>query len=101
MSIFSRAPARILGRRAVPWLLVLDLAREGHSHWQGQLTPKERSRLVTLVKKSKGRPSTLPAGEQAELRALGTKLDLKELGKRAAMTGVGFKASRRGGRRRR
>lgn len=84
----------------MPWLLVLDLAREGHSHWQGQLTPKERSRLVGLLKQSKGRPSVLSVAEQAELRALGTKLDVKALGKRAAMTGVGFKASRRGRKRR-
>ncbi|MDO9408442.1 hypothetical protein [Patulibacter sp.] len=100
MSLISRTPARILGRRAVPWLLVLDLAREGHAHWQAQLTPKERSRMFELLKASKGRPSALGPKEQAELKALGTKLDVKALGKRAAMTGVGVRAARKKNRKR-
>lgn len=95
MSPFRRTPARLLGRRAVPWLLVLDLAREGHAHWQSQLTPKERQRMLTLLKTSKGRPAALPPREQAELKALGAKLDIKALGKRAAMTGVGLRAARK------
>ncbi|CAB4907255.1 unannotated protein [freshwater metagenome] len=95
MSLLRRTPARLLGRRAVPWLLVLDLAREGHAHWQSQLTPRERTRLLELLRTSKGRPSALGPKEQAELKALGTKLDVKALGKRAAMTGVGVRAARK------
>jgi hypothetical protein len=101
MSLLRRTPARLLGRRAVPWLLVLDLAREGHAHWQEQLTPKERTRLLTLLRTSKGRPGALTPREQAELKALGQKLDLTALGKRAAMTGVGLRAAGRKDRRRR
>jgi len=101
MSLIRRTPARILGRRAVPWLLVLDLAREGHAHWQAQLTPKERTRLLTLLKASKGRPAALTPKEQTELKALGAKLDLGALGKRAAMTGVGLRAARKSNRKRR
>jgi hypothetical protein len=101
MSLLRRTPARLLGRRAVPWLLVLDLAREGHAHWQAQLTPRERSRMLELLKASKGRPAALAPKEQAELKALGTKLDVKALGKRAAMTGVGLRAARKQNRRRR
>lgn len=99
MSIFRRTPARLLGRRAVPWLLVLDLLREGHAHWQAQLTPKERTRLIGLLKDSKGVPTRLPAKEQAEFRTLAAKLDLKALGSRAAITTVGLRASRKGKRR--
>lgn len=101
MSILRRTPARIVGRRAVPWLLVLDLAREGHAHWQAQLTPAERSRMVALLKASKGRPAALTPNEQAELKALGAKLDVKALGKRAAMTGVGVRAARKSAKKRR
>lgn len=95
MSLIGRTPARILGKRAVPWLLVLDFAREGHAHWQEQLTATERRRLVTLAKASKGRLANLTPAEQAELKALTAKLDVKALGKRAAMTGVGIRASNR------
>lgn len=101
MSLIRRTPARLLGRRAVPWLLVLDLAREGHAHWQTQLTPRERSRMFELLKASKGRPAALTPKDQAELKALGAKLDVKALGKRAAMTGVGFRAARKSNRKRR
>jgi hypothetical protein len=96
MSLIRRTPARFLGRRAVPWLLVLELLREGHAHWQDQLTPRERTRLIGLLKQSKGRPGALTPNEQAEFRALATKLDVKALGRRAAMTGAGLGGSRRG-----
>lgn len=101
MSLIRRTPARVLGKRAVPWLLVLDFAREGHAHWQAQLTPAERARLLTLLKASKGRPAALAPKEQAELKALGAKLDIKALGKRAAMTGVGLRAARKKSKKRR
>jgi hypothetical protein len=94
MSLLRRAPARIAGRRVVPWLLVLDLLREGHAHWQEQLTKQERSRLIGLLKASKGVPTRLSAKEQAEVRALAAKLDLTALGKRAAIAGVGLRAGR-------
>lgn len=99
MSILRRTPARIVGRRAVPWLLVLDLAREANAHWKEQLTPKERSRALALAKASKGRPGSLTAKEQAELKALVSKLDVTALGKRAAVAGVGIRAARKRGRR--
>ncbi|WP_026912762.1 hypothetical protein [Patulibacter minatonensis] len=95
MSLLRRAPARIAGRRVLPWLVVLDLLREGQAHWQEQLTKRERSRLIGLLKDSKGVPSRLTAKDQAEFRALTAKLDLVALGKRAAVAGVGLRAARK------
>lgn len=101
MSLIRRTPARVLGKRAVPWLLVLDFAREGHAHWQEQLTPAERRRLIDLAKASRGRLGSLTPKEQAEIKALTSKLDVKALGTRAAMAGVGLRAARKQGRKRR
>lgn len=88
MGLLRRAPA-VAGRRAIPWLLALELLRQGQEHWKQQLSPRERRRAIELLKTSKGRPGALSAREQAELRELVGKLDLKGFGTRAALTTAG------------
>jgi len=100
MGLLRRRSARGASRRVVPWLLILDLLRESRDHWNSQLTARERQRLTALLKESKGVPSRLGAREQRELKELASKLDLKQLGKRAAVTAAGAKLTGRGGRRR-
>jgi hypothetical protein len=94
MGLLRRAPV-VAGRRAVPWLLVLELLRQGQEHWKQQLSPRERSRAIALIKASKGRPGALSAREQQELRELATKLDLKGFGTRAALSTAGRRVGRR------
>jgi hypothetical protein len=60
--------------RAMPWLLVFELAMTARKHWK-RLDPKDRSRLAELLKKSQGRPNRLSPKERAEVRELVAKLE--------------------------
>ncbi len=90
MSLFSRTPAPLIGRKIVPWLVLLEVLRQSYAHYQEQLTAKERKRLTELLMHSHGRPSVLSARERDELRQLASKLDIVGLGKRAALSAAGF-----------
>lgn len=90
MSLFSRTPARVAGRKVLPWLILLEVLRQSYAHWQEQLTPKERKRLGELLRHSHGRPSALSPRERKELNELASKLDVIALGKRAALSAAGF-----------
>ena len=56
---------RLPAKRLVPWFVVFEVLRAGKEHWD-QLDPKDRTRLVELMRKSKGRASNLDAGERTE-----------------------------------
>ena len=60
--------------RAMPWLMVLQLAMTLRRHWK-YLTPGERTKLASLIKKSQGSPGKLTAHERAEVRLLVRKLE--------------------------
>jgi hypothetical protein len=81
--------------RAVPWIVVFELAVTLRKHWK-RLTPPERTQLSTLLKKSQGRPNRLTPRERAEVRQLVTKLEPAALAK--SMLPIGRKAAK--GRRR-
>lgn len=100
MSILRRTPARLVTRRAIPWIVALDVAREARRHWTAQLSGRESRRLVELARRSRGRPSSLSVREQRELRRLVDQLDLKALGRHVAVVAVAGRAehSRRRGR---
>jgi hypothetical protein len=90
MGLFSRSPARVAGRKVLPWLILLEVLRQSYAHLQEQLTPKERQRLGELLRHSHGRPSALSPRERQELQELASKLDVVALGKRAALSAAGF-----------
>jgi hypothetical protein len=81
--------------RAVPWIVVFELAVTVRKHWK-RLTPPERAQLGNLLKKSQGRPNRLTPRERAEVRRLVTKLEPAALAK--SMLPIGRKATK--GRRR-
>jgi hypothetical protein len=60
--------------RAMPWVMVLQLAMTLRRHWK-YLTPGERGRLASLIKKSQGSPAKLTPMERAEVRMLVRKLE--------------------------
>jgi hypothetical protein len=74
----------VLGRlarlRAVPWLLLFEVARGLHSHIMDALTPAERRRVAQILRRSKGNPANVTPRERQELRRLAGKLDLRRLG---------------------
>ncbi len=90
MSLFSRTPARVAGRKVLPWLILLEVLRQTYAHLQEQLSPKERARLGELLRHSHGRPSALSPRERRELQDLASKLDVIALGKRAALSAAGL-----------
>lgn len=90
MSLISRTPTRLVGRKLVPWLVLYEVLRQTYAHWQEQLSPKERRRLTELLKNSRGRPGNLSRRERQEVRDLAAKLDLVALGKRASFSAVGL-----------
>ena len=81
--------------RAVPWLLVFEVARGVRSHVMDTLTPRERRRVTEMLRKSRGRPGNLTKAEREELRRLAGKLDPKGLARDLAPRVV---AGRRRGR---
>ncbi|MCK9249857.1 MAG: hypothetical protein M0P31_12910 [Solirubrobacteraceae bacterium] len=78
-----------VGRRALPLLLLADLLRESHAHWQEQLDPADRARLTALLRLSRGRPANLTARQRAEVVELTRRLDLPGLARRGAWTAAG------------
>jgi hypothetical protein len=81
-----------LFRRAVPWLIVYEMARAAKDHWD-RLDPHDRNRLAELMRRSKGLPQNLTPSERDELRQLVHRLQLVRLG--AALGGAAI-AGRRG-----
>ena len=77
MASTKQAASRL---KAVPWAV---LARAGvvmGKRWTA-LSAKERARLASLVRGSRGRPRNLSARERNELRKLVRKLDLRGAGR--------------------
>ena len=70
--------------RAVPWLLLFEVARGLHSHIMDTLSPAERRRVTQILRKSKGNPANVTPREREDLRRLAGKLDLKRFGQDVA-----------------
>jgi hypothetical protein len=70
--------------RAIPWLLVFEVARSVQSHIMDTLSPAERRRVTQILRKSKGNPQNVTPREREELRRMAGKLDLKRLGQDVA-----------------
>jgi hypothetical protein len=99
---FGNTAAR--GRWLSRGLLLLTLAEVAvlvKEHLD-RLTPKERQRLVEIVKDSKGRPANVSERQRAEIKAMIDKIGPAELAKGVAgraTGGFGAKGRRFGGRR--
>jgi len=65
--------------RAVPWLLLFEVARGVQSHVMETLSPADRRRVAEILRTSKGNPQKVTPRERAELRRIAGKLDLKRL----------------------
>ena len=67
--------------KAVPWKVVLEVATVVVNRFRDDVPPKERRRMTTLVRKSKGDPRRLTAAERHELLDLLKRLDVQRLGR--------------------
>jgi hypothetical protein len=69
------------GRKAVPWMLILESATILRTHW-GRLDDQDRRELSRIVKKSHGRPDHLTKNERSELLRIVRRLDLITAGRK-------------------
>ena len=82
------------GRKAVPWLLLLEAATTLRTHW-GRLDDRDRHELARIVKKSGGRPNNLTKNERSELVRIVRRLDLITAGRKLMPFHGGVPRSRR------
>lgn len=76
--------------RALPWLLLFELAFTLSQYWV-RLPKKDREELMRLLKKSKGLPHNLHEWERAEFRRIVVALDLKSAARQVAPLGRKFR----------
>jgi hypothetical protein len=74
----TRSRKELLG--ALPWATLLQ-AGLVVSRRMGELSKKDRARLATLVRESRGRPGALGEKERAELAKLLKKIDVRAMGR--------------------
>ncbi len=79
--------------RAMPWVMVLELAVTLRKHWK-RLDADERVELATLVKKSQGRPSRLSAKERTTVRRRVAKLEPAQIARSVVPIGRRAKKAR-------
>ena len=78
------------------WLLAAgEVLVAARNHVTDRLTPKERQRVLEIVRSSKGRPSNLSDRERGELRALIGKVEPAELAKKVATSPFAGRLRRR------
>jgi len=78
------------------WLLAAgEVVLAVRNHVTDRLTPRERRRMVEIVRTSKGRPSNLSDGERKELRELLGKVEATDLAKKVATSPFAGRVRRR------
>lgn len=73
-----RVPSNV---RSIPWRLVLEVATLVVNRFRDDVPPKERRRLTTIVRKSKGDPRRLTPAERRELLDILQHVDVRKLGR--------------------
>jgi hypothetical protein len=86
---------RLARLRAIPWLLLFEVARSVHSHVMDTLSPAERRRVSQILRNSKGNPTNVTPREREELRRLAGKLDLRRFGQDVAPRVIASRKRRR------
>jgi hypothetical protein len=82
------------GRKAVPWMVLLQSAMVLRDHW-GRLDDRDRRELSRIVKKSHGSPRNLSKNERSELVRIVRRLDLVTAGRKLMPFHGGLPRSRR------
>lgn len=63
-------------RRRVPWLLLFEAARLAHGHLMEVTSPEDRATLAAMVRRTHGNPRALTDRDKADLKRIGSKLEL-------------------------
>jgi hypothetical protein len=84
-----------MGRmRALPWLLLYELATVAHAQWQ-DLPAGDRDKLTRLAVKSRGLPTNLTARERAEVKRILGRVDVQHIVRQLVPTAIARRARRR------
>ncbi|MDQ3742553.1 MAG: hypothetical protein M3320_01800 [Actinomycetota bacterium] len=70
--------------RAIPWARVFAVARVVLDRFADDIPKKDRTRLATLLRKSKGDPRRLTAAERREIVRIIRQVDVAKLGRDVA-----------------
>ena len=70
--------------RALPWGRILAVARVVLERFSEDIPKKERQRLTTLLRKSKGDPRKLTVAERREVVGIVRQVDVAKLGREVA-----------------
>ena len=62
--------------RALPWLALLDVARTTKAHLDEHLSEKDRKRVATIAKRTKGDVRKLTEREKADLKQIARDLNI-------------------------
>jgi hypothetical protein len=85
---------RLPGYKAVPWLLLLEVATVLRAHW-ALLDDRDRRELSRIVRKSHGDPRRLSKRERSELLRIMRRLDLLTAGRKLMPLRGGLRKHRR------
>jgi enhancing lycopene biosynthesis protein 2 len=78
------------------WLLAAsEVVMAVKNHVTDRLTPRERNRIVEILRSSKGRPSNLSDRERRELQGLLAKVEPRDLAKKVATSPLAGRLRRR------
>ncbi len=67
--------------RALPWARILGIARVVLERFSEDIPKKDRNRLATLLRKSKGDPRRLTVAERREIVRIVRQVDVLKLGR--------------------
>ena len=70
--------------RALPWGRIFAVARVVLERFSEDISKKERQRLATLLRKSKGDPRKLTTPERREIVSIVRQVDVAKLGREVA-----------------
>jgi hypothetical protein len=78
------------------WLLAAaEVVMAVRNHVTDRLTPRERNRIVEILRTSKGRPSNLSDRERKDLQALLAKVEPRDLARKVATSPFAGRVRRR------
>jgi hypothetical protein len=81
--------------KAIPWARVFAVARIVVDRVGSDIPPKDRKRVATLLRESKGDPRKLTANERRELLRILRQVDYAKLGREVAATAAAAKLLKR------
>ncbi|MGI8801834.1 MAG: hypothetical protein ACR2KV_06620 [Solirubrobacteraceae bacterium] len=77
--------------RALPWMLLYELATVAHAQWQ-ELPAGDRDKLTRLAVKSRGLPTNLTPRERAEVKRILGKVDLQHVARQMVPRAIARRA---------